>query len=156
MGRGISCTGAAAVGTLGGWVTDVSTGEKLALTAGNVVMGHRIGALSRLPHTEHGQQVVKPADNDWDGILQEGERKAHDAYEKSDRCGFLNPKLNQIYEKAQSKLSAMKVLAHSRELGAVTIGTVGVVALHESPASHGGEREAWRWKDYALISANAG
>lgn len=156
MGRSISCTGSAAVGTLGGWVTDVSTGEKLAITAGHVVMGNRIGTLSRLPHTEHGQQVVQPADHDWDGILQEAERSAHKAYEKSNTCGFLDPKLNQKYEKAQSKLSAMKALAHSRELGVVTFGTVGVVALYESPATHGAGRETWRWKDYALISANPG
>ncbi|RPB21756.1 hypothetical protein L211DRAFT_869773 [Terfezia boudieri ATCC MYA-4762] len=83
MGRSISCTGSAAVGTLGGWVTDVSTGEKLAITAGHVVMGNRIGTLSRLPHTEHDQQVVQPADHDWDGILQEAEKSAHRAHERT-------------------------------------------------------------------------
>ena len=80
-------------------------------------MGHRIRALSGFPHTEHDQQVVQPADHDWDDILQEAERNAHNAYEMSDSSGFLNAKLNQIHEKAQSKLSAMKAIAHSRELG---------------------------------------
>ena len=156
MGRSISCTGSAAVGTLGGWVTDVNTGEKLAITAGHVVMGHRIGALSRLPHTENGQRVVQPADHDWDNILQEAEMIARNAYELSNTCGFLDPKLNQKYEKAHSRVDAMKALAQSRELGTVKFATVGVVALNESPDTHATGREAWRWKDYALISAHAG
>ena len=53
-------------------------------------------------------------------------------------------------------MGATKALAQSRELGTVKFATVGVVALNESPATHATGREAWRWKDYALISAHAG
>ncbi|KAF8435885.1 hypothetical protein BGX38DRAFT_1262552 [Terfezia claveryi] len=38
-------------------------------------------ALSKLPHTKHGQRVVQPADHDWDGLLQEAEASARNAYE---------------------------------------------------------------------------
>jgi len=119
MGRSISSSRSSAVGTLGGWVTDINTGEKLGLTSGHVVMGHRIGSLTSLPHTVHEQQIVQPADDDWVTIVQEAEKSRRLAYEKSSMCGSLNPKLHEIHSNAESKLQALKELKSSRGLGTV-------------------------------------
>jgi len=39
MGRSIGCANSFVLGSLGGWVKDIETQEKLAITAGHAVLG---------------------------------------------------------------------------------------------------------------------
>jgi len=99
--------------------------------------------LTSLLHTEHGQQIVQPADGDWVDTIQEAEESKRLTREKSSMCGFLNPKLNEMYERADGKLQALKELAGSRGLGTVLFSAVGVGACNgEASTGERGRRVA--------------
>ena len=149
MGRSLGCAGSFAPGSLGGWIIDVTSQEKFAITAGHVTLGHRYGQLKSLPYSESGQVIMQPADPDFDEILAEAEKQYGIAHVKSEQCGFMYPRLERPRLEMENRVNVLKDLSTQRMFGTVIHGSISIVTSEQDPGRK-------MWKDYGIISALPG